>query len=83
MQLRYHFGEMKLNSITKGDIEKFKVWISQVPKRSSIKEHEETGELILVRNEKGAQRSIEAVNMPIELLRTMLYYAEGEKDAVA
>jgi hypothetical protein len=53
MQLRYHFGAMKLNSIPKGDIEKFKVWISQVPKRSSIKEHEETGELILVRNEKG------------------------------
>ena len=79
MQLRYHFGEMKLNSITRGDIEKFKVWISQVPKRSSIKEHEETGELILVRNEKGAQRSIEAVNRPIELLRTMFYYAEGEK----
>jgi len=79
MQLRYHFGEMKLNSITKGDIEKFKIWISQVPKRSSIKEHEETGELILTRNEKGAQRSIEAVNRPIELLRTMLYYAEGEK----
>jgi len=38
VQLRYHFGKMRLDSITRGEIERFKVWLSQLPTRSVIEE---------------------------------------------
>lgn len=76
-QLEYFFGETKLSAITKGDIEKFRIWLSQVPTRSTIEEVE--GKLALITNPKGGQRSLESLNRPVELLRTMLNYAIDEK----
>jgi hypothetical protein len=76
-QLEYFFGETKLSAITKGDIEKFRIWLSQVPTRSTIEEVE--GKLTLITNPKGGQRSMESLNRPVELLRTMLNYAIDEK----
>ncbi|MCG3143029.1 MAG: hypothetical protein HONDAALG_00342 [Gammaproteobacteria bacterium] len=78
-QLRYYFGEMKLPDITKGEIEKFRVWLSQVPARSLFEEDEESGKIILTVKTSGGQRSVESINRPVELLRTMLNYAVEEK----
>jgi hypothetical protein len=79
MQLRCFFGKMRLDSITRGEIEKFEVWLSHLPTRSVIEESEDGGELVLTRHGKGGRRSVEAVNRPVELLRTMLNHAIDEK----
>lgn len=76
-QLRLFFDEYKLTEITAGEISKFKVWLAKIPARSKIEEV--NGELKLMVKEGGEQRSIEAINRPVELLRTMLNYAVGEK----
>lgn len=78
-QLRYYFGKMKLPDITKGKIEKFRVWLSEVPARSLFLENEETGEITIQIKPDGAQRSVESLNRATELLRTVLNYAVEEK----
>lgn len=77
-QLLFYFGAAKLNEITKGKIEQFKLWLSKLPTRSQILE-KETGELEVTPNPKGKQRSIEAINRPVEMLRLMLNYAVDER----
>jgi hypothetical protein len=37
-QLLFFFGVAKLNEITKGRIEQFKLWLSQLPTRSQVLE---------------------------------------------
>lgn len=76
-QLRYYFGSKRLSLVTKGEIEKFKIWLSRVPPRSTIEEID--GALVLTPNPGGGQRSIEALNRPVELLRVMMNFAEEEK----
>lgn len=77
-QLLFYFGPAKLNEITKGSIEQFKLWLSQLPTRSRILEKED-GELEVIPNPKGKQRSIEGINRPVEMLRVMLNYAVDER----
>jgi integrase len=77
-QLEYYFGEMKLPSITVGEIKKFAIWLSKIPARSTIVE-DENGKLVLNIKENGGQRGIESINRAIELLRTVLNYAVEEK----
>ncbi|MGE0129067.1 MAG: tyrosine-type recombinase/integrase [Blastocatellales bacterium] len=77
-QLLFYFGSAKLNEITKGKIEQFKLWLSKLPTRSQILE-KETGKLEVVPNPKGKQRSVEAINRPVEMLRVMLNYAVDER----
>jgi hypothetical protein len=67
-QLLFFFGVAKLNEITKGRIEQFKLWLSRLPTRSRILEKED-GELEVIPNPKGKQRSIEGINRPVEMLR--------------
>jgi integrase len=78
LQLEYYFGEMKLPSITVGEIKKFEIWLSKIPARSTIVE-DENGKLILNIKENGDQRGIESINRAVELLRTVLNYAVEEK----
>ena len=78
LQLEYYFGAMKLPSITVGEIKKFEIWLSKIPARSTIVEDDD-GKLALNIKENGGQRSIEAINRPVELLRTILNYAVEEK----
>ncbi len=78
LQLEYYFGAMKLPSITVGEIKKFEIWLSKIPARSAIVE-DENGKLILNIKGNGGPRSIEAINRPVELLRTVLNYAVEEK----
>jgi integrase len=77
-QLLFYFGSAKLSEITKGKIEQFRLWLSKLPTRSQILE-KENGELEVIPNPKGAQRSIEAINRPVEMLRVMLNYAVDER----
>ncbi len=77
-QLLFYFGSARLSEITKGKIEQFKLWLSKLPTRSQILE-KETGELEVIPNPKGRQRSVEAINRPVEMLRTMLNYAVDER----
>jgi integrase len=77
-QLLFFFGPVKLNEITKGRIEQFKLWLSKLPTRSQIVE-KEGGELEVIPNPKGKQRKIESINRPVELLRVMLNYAVDER----
>jgi hypothetical protein len=77
-QLRFFFGPVKLNEITKGKIGQFKLWLSKLPTRSQIVE-KEGGELEVIPNPKGKQRKIESINRPVELLRVMLNYAVDER----
>ena len=77
-QLLFYFGSAKLNEITKGRIEQFKLWLSQLPTRSRILGKED-GELEVIPNPKGKQRSIEGINRPVEMLRVMLNYAVDER----
>src|SRR5262245_36331141 len=77
-QLEYYFGDMKLPSITVGEIKNFAVWLSKLPARSTIVE-DENGGLVLTIKENGGQRSIEAINRAVELLRTVFNYAVDEK----
>ena len=77
-QLEYYFGDMKLPSITVGEIKNFAVWLSKLPARSTIVE-DENGGLVLNIKENGGQRSIEAINRAVELLRTVFNYAVDEK----
>jgi integrase len=77
-QLLFFFRSAKLNEITKGRIEQFKLWLSKLPTRSQILEKED-GELEVIPNLKGKQRSIEAINRPVEMLRVMLNYAVDER----
>jgi integrase len=77
-QLEYYFGEMKLPSITVGEIKKFAIWLSKIPSRSRIVE-DENGKLVLNIKENGGHRRIESINRAIELLRTVLNYAVEEK----
>jgi len=76
-QLSLYFGSVKLSEITQGKVEQFKVWLSKIPTRSKIEEVE--GGLVLTPNPKGKQRSLEAINRPVELLRVMLNYAVDER----
>src|SRR5262245_25639445 len=62
-QLEYYFGEMKLTSITIGEIKKFEIWLSKIPARSNIVEGDD-GELVLKIKEDGGQRGIESINRP-------------------
>ncbi len=78
LQLEYYFGEMKLPSITVGEIKKFAIWLSKIPARSTIVE-DDNGKLVLNIKENGGQRSIESINRAVELLRTVLNYAVEEK----
>jgi integrase len=78
LQLEYYFGEMKLPSITVGEIKKFEIWLSKIPSRSTIVE-DENGKLTLNIKENGGQRGIESINRAVELLRTVLNYAVEEK----
>src|SRR5262245_13874993 len=78
LQLEYYFGDMKLPSITVGEIKKFEIWLSKIPARSTIVE-DENGKLILNIKENGDQRGIESINRAVELLRTVLNYAVEEK----
>ena len=78
LQLEYYFGEMKLPSITVGEIKKFEIWLSKIPARSTIVE-DDNGKLILNIKENGDQRGIESINRAVELLRTVLNYAVEEK----
>lgn len=50
----------------------------KLPTRSQILE-KENGELEVIPNSKGEQRSIEAINRPVEMLRVMLNYAVDER----
>ncbi len=50
-QLLFYFGSAKLNEITKGRIEQFKLWLSKLPTRSRILEKED-GELEVIPNSK-------------------------------
>ncbi len=77
-QLLFYFGSARLSEITKGKIEQFKLWLSKLPTRSRILE-KETGELEVIPNPKGRQRSVEAINRPVEMLRVMLNYAVDER----
>jgi integrase len=54
-QLEYYFGEMKLPSITVGEIKKFAIWLSKIPARSRIVE-DENGELVLNIKEDGGHQ---------------------------
>ena len=78
-QLRFFFGNMKLPDITKGEIEKFRIWLSQIPSRSLFVENEETGEISISLKSDGGQRGVESLNRPTELLRTILNFAVEEK----
>jgi integrase len=77
-QLLFFFGPAKLNEITRGRIEQFKLWLTKLPTRSRIVE-KEGGELELIPCPKGKQRKIESINRPVELLRVMLNYAVDER----
>ena len=77
-QLLFFFGVAKLNEITKGRIEQFKLWLSQLPARSQVLE-KENGEFEVIPNPKGKQRTIEAINRPVEMLRVTLNYAVDER----
>jgi len=77
-QLLFFFGPAKLNEITRGRIEQFKLWLTKLPTRSRILE-KEGGELELITCPKGKQRKIESINRPVELLRVMLKYAVDER----
>ena len=77
-QLLFFFGPAKLNEITRGRIEQFKLWLIKLPARSRIVEKED-GELEVIPNPKGKQRKIESINRPMELLRVMLNYAVDER----
>src|SRR5262245_36032870 len=77
-QLLFFFGPAKLNEITRGRIEQFKLWLTKLPTRSRILE-KEGGELELITCPKGKQRRIESINRPVELLRVMLNYAVYER----
>jgi hypothetical protein len=59
--------------ITIGEIKKFEIWLSKIPARGTIVEYDD-GKLVLNIKEKGGQRSIEAINRPVEFLRTVLNY---------
>jgi hypothetical protein len=77
-QLLFFFGPAKLNEITRGRIEQFKLWLTKLPTRSRILE-KEGGELELITCPKGKHRRIESINRPVELLRVMLNYAVDER----
>jgi integrase len=77
-QLLFFFGTAKLNGITRGRIEQFKLWLTKLPTRSQIVEKED-GELEVIPNPKGKQRKIESINRPVELLRVILNYAVEER----
>jgi integrase len=77
-QLLFFFGPAKLNEITRGRIEQFKLWLTKLPTRSRIVE-KENGELELIPCPKGKQRKFESINRPVELLRVMLNYAVDER----
>jgi hypothetical protein len=77
-QLLFFFEVAKLNEITEGRIEQFKLWLSRLPTRSRILEKED-GELEVIPNPKGKQRSIEGINRPVEMLCVMLNYAVDER----
>ena len=101
-QLLFYYGTKKLATITKNEINKFKIWLAELPVKSvildksdpqfttkfekakqQIKDHtikeSATGDLVLIRNNQGEQRSIQAINRPVELLRAIINYATDEK----
>jgi integrase len=75
-QLEYFFGQKKLPAITKGEIEKLRIWLVQLPKHSAIGRVDD--KLVLTVKENGGQRGIVSINRPLELLRTLFFYAEDE-----
>jgi len=101
-QLLFYFGTKKLAAITKNEINKFKIWLAELPVKSvildksdpqfttkfekakqQIKDHtikeSANGDIVLMRNNQGEQRSIQAINRPVELLRAIINYAIDEK----
>ncbi|MBL8208612.1 MAG: site-specific integrase, partial [Blastocatellia bacterium] len=101
-QLLFYYGSKKLAAITKNEINKFKIWLAELPVKSvildksdpqfttkfekakeQIKDHtikeSANGDIVLIRNNQGEQRSIQAINRPVELLRAIINYAIDEK----
>lgn len=72
-QIRYFLGARKLASVKLADLEDFKRALAKLPTRSIVEEH--NGRLVLLENERGKARSIEAVNRPLELLRAIYTFA--------